>query len=225
MTNNNRDRVIRIEKGQTLWVVCPPLQPFRVFFDSKLNDLAIAECEPQDVPTIEENAPPVPDAETEQLRAEYSDDGIPWHPLPGTVADVKPSAAEKMLEPIVDKAIDIAIEQGLITPTFPDRFNKPTSEQHVETIAETLGPVAQLYKHEKQVLGATVTAYTHDPASPYDRKVESITVNGEKHDLENPPVLKPGDSINVEVTNTAPQNDLFGQQLQSDIPFFNEPSQ
>lgn len=196
MTNNNRERVIKLQKGQTLYVVCPPYAPFRVFFDSKLNDLAVAECEPQDVPAIEENAPLVQGAD--RTATEVNAD---WEQ---TIKRGN-EALDRIIEPAVDAEIEAAIKQGIITPTFPDRFNKPTEQLHVEAVEQTLGPVAQLYKHEKEVLGATVTAYTHDPASPYDRKTET----------ENVQPAQPA----------KPQTDLFGNALDSDIPFFNEPTQ
>lgn len=156
MTNNNRERVIRIEKGQTLWVVCPPLQPFRVFFDSKLNDLAIAECEPQDVPAIEENAPAIP--ERIEVTAEQ-------HAAARRLAGLDPPAPDSYYGS--DPEVDAAIEQGLLKPVFPERFNKSTEQQHVDAVTESLGPVAGLYKHEKQVLGATITTYTDKPESPF----------------------------------------------------------
>jgi hypothetical protein len=230
MTNNNRERVIRIEKGQTLYVVCPPLQPFRVFFDSKLNDLAIAECEPQDVPAIEENAPAVPASMATEVIdrvIERADENVRM------LQNTRPFKDETITIPAPDAyygsdpQVDAAIEQGLLKTVFPDRFNKPTEQRHVEAVTETLGPIAGLYKHEKQVLGATVTAYTHDPASPFsgqaaaDNKPKPHTpecVERSKGKLEF--VCTCGASP------VKPQADLFGEpqpdRIDSDIPFFNE---
>ncbi len=239
MTNNNRERVIKLEKGQTLYVVCPPYQPFKVFYHPERRDLVIDDrIEPQDVPAIEENAPAIPITATEVIQRGHNHEPPvnftreperrPSIGEPGAIVD-----AEYDFEPGKPahigprEDVNVAIEQGLLKPVFPDRFNKPTSEAHVDAVTETLGAAVELYRHEKEVRGATIVKYTPD-------KPES----SESHDQVKPAPLPTPDTDRPVQANTDSQadgkkpsiddmrtyDDLFGNPLNSDIPFFNEPA-
>ncbi len=228
MTNNKRERVIKLEKGQTLYVVCPPLQPFRVFFDSKLNDLAIAECDPQDVPTIEENATAIPQQSlTEILKPAGEAIEQLGETLKYGVSNDPPLAGE--VQKLVDEghtvecAARILLDDGKcccsklgFTPTMPERFNRDTAQKQIAAVTETLGPVAGLYKHEKEVRGATITTYTHNPASPF-KADESDKPKPHTPECIDRSKAKLEFVCSCGASPQKPHTDLFS--LESDIPF------
>lgn len=227
MSGKINERVIRLEKGETLYVVCPPYQPFRVFFDSKLNDLAIAECEPQDVPQIEENAPAIPE------RMHVDDSRPIFEPSPGTIVDAEyPELSESTRDALdsqreinahtaglmarsrhnFDEAIGEAIEHGLIKPVFPDRFDK-NEQLPVDPFKPTVPePVlnrpteAAHIRQVKHVLGANVIMYGQ-PALPEssERNDQGKPVHRDMFE-EDRPVQGTTDS----------------SVITSDIPFFND---
>lgn len=164
MTNNNRERVIKLTEGQKLYIVSPPHPPIVLFWHAPGNDWAFDDVEPQDVPAIEENASTIPDPSE-----------IFHRPGPEITATeiLERKGDTKIGEELIDHAIesaqsniyDLALRDGHteqcanrmayedgkcccaklgFTPTLPEQFNRTTEQQHVEVVKQTLGPLNDL---------------------------------------------------------------------------------
>jgi hypothetical protein len=165
MTTHSNERVLRLRKGEVIYIAAPPYKPILIRIDPKVDDIVIEEIDPQDVPETGENA-----SVTFPNRSETPE---PEVLVSSTVQDPQDFAVDP---------IDLAIENGTIQPVFPERFNKneplpiDTAAQHKAAVAKTISAETELYKHEKVVHGAIVFGYTRDPVSPYDRKPEPENV-------------------------------------------------
>ncbi len=231
MTDKINERIFRIRKGEVIYITAPPYKPILVRIDPKLDDIVIEEIEPTDLPDmpvtfesrirpeVEENAPLVQGQD--RTATEVIQDLSQVDP-PNSSAILAPAITEELRKQ--DAAI-LALAEGHteqcakrqvyddgkcccsklgFTPNLPEQFNRSSEEAAIAETTKTLGPVAELYRHEKEVKGVTVFAYTNDPASPFERKPAP----------EPEPVPRAADLF----------TELREQQLQSDIPFFNEPT-